>query len=385
MRKAYYVDSFSAGHFHEMYNASSLLMFSHLYDKIDFFAGRTASSNTIELLKELPANVSLHFHFIAENKKTRLRNGIRKIWSALLNIFYIIKAPQDTDIIINYNTVISLYPINFLVKFIRKRVLIVCHGEMQDILEKRPVSFLFKKSICFFKKTNVSVSKTLWFAVLGEAIKLNVLKIVSPQIAAKILSFEHTAIFSIVDEVPKNNGEKLVLGYLGGFRESKGASTFMELSRHFKSDKNIEFRFIGNVQGKGKELEDSGVVIPDGIGNCFIDRVVMYNHIKKLDYALYCFPRDGYKYTASGSLFDAIDCETPILSLKNDYFEGMFQECGDFGYLEDDFYSLERRIIWLKEHKKDAVWPMYQIKEKLSPAFAAQKFSESAWFNDKKN
>ncbi len=381
MRKAFYIDSFSSDHFHEMFNASSLLMFSHLYDNIDYYAQKNSIVNVTKLLGSLPSNVKPHTHNIKENKKSRVNHAIKQIRSVMLNLYYILKAPRDTDVIINYNTVIALYPINYLVKILKKRVLVVCHSEMQDIQGLRPTSLLFQKSIRFFKEKDVKVAKTLWFCVLGDAIRKNVLQIVSPQIAEKLLSFDHTAVFNYnVDGIQNVQDKTLKLGYIGGFRDSKGTKMFMELSKFFHDDNKIEFRFIGNVQGNQKELEASGVVIPQGIGSFFIQREDMYRHIKQLDYVLFCFPPDGYKFTASGSLFDAIDNEIPILSLKNDYFEGMFHDFGDFGYLEDDVDGLKRRILWLKEHKNDSKWNIRSVKQKVSPASAAQRFSKSKWF-----
>ena len=381
MRKAFYIDSYCSEHFHEMFNASSLQMFSFLYDEIDYYGQKESLHNIKLLLKEMPDNVRVHSHCVLNNKSSRMRNVIKKIWSALLNLYYIIRAPHQTDVIINYNTVIALYPINWLVRLLKKRVLIVCHSEMQDILELRPTSFLFKKSIRFFKRGNVKVAKTLWFSVLGEAIRKNVLAIVSPQIAEKLLSFDHTAVFNYNDSIQNVQDKKtLKLGYIGGFRDSKGAKMFMELSKFFQDDNKIEFRFIGNVQGNQKKLESSGVVLPQGIGSFFIQREDMYRHIKQLDYVLFCFPPDGYKFTASGSLFDAIDNEIPILSLRNDFFEGMFHEYGNFGYLEDDVEGLKRRILWLKQHKNESKWDVRSVKEKVSPESAAQRFSKSKWF-----
>ena len=381
MRKAFYIDSFSSEHFHEMFNASSLQMFSYLYYIIDYFVQKESFENVKGILGKLPQNVHIHIHFILKDKKSQMRNVFRKIWAAVLNVFYIIKAPRDTDVIINYNTVISLYPINFLVKLLKKRVLIICHGEMQDILGLRHNSFLFKQSIKFFNRKSVNVAENLWFAVLGESIKRNILQIVSEQVGKKLLSFDHTAVFSIKTALNSHKEkDKLVLGYVGGYRLNKGADVFVKMADLFRDDGNIEFRFIGNVRGHREELVLAGVKIPLGVGDAFLTRDEMYEHIRKLDYVLCCFPSDGYKYTASGSAFDGIDCEVPILALRNDYFVGLFELCGDFGFLEDDFDGLKRRIVWLKEHKNDLKWNVGKVKEMLSPASAAQRFSESRWF-----
>lgn len=94
----------------------------------------------------------------------------------------------------------------------------------------------------------------------------------------------------------------------------------MRIAKHFKNNPKVEFRIIGNTSGQREKLEEAGVVIPKGVGDFFISRELMYDCISELDYILYCFPPEVYKYTASGTVFDAVDCERPILAIRNDYF-----------------------------------------------------------------
>lgn len=158
----------------------------------------------------------------------------------------------------------------------------------------------------------------------------------------------------------------------------------MRIARHFKNNPKVEFRIIGNTSGQREKLEEAGVVIPKGVGDFFISRELMYDCISELDYILYCFPPEVYKYTASGTVFDAVDCERPILAIRNDYFSGLFKVCGEFGYLEDGYDNLVKRINWLISNRNEGNWNMKKVKDYLRPESAAMRFSESKWYIDSK-
>lgn len=383
MNKLLYIDTFSTNHIHEMFDASSLLMFAQLYENIDYYADGDSLHNVEYLLGHMPSNVVIHKINLVNIYKPlhKLRRFLKQIQATLLNVWFIATAKKDVDIVINYMTAISLYPINWITTLTGKKVLIVCHSDIQELTGKNNVSWLFRKSITLLNNSNVNIAKGLWFAVLGDSIYKNVLPLLSEKVKTKLLSFDHTAIF---DGIPhkdyRRDNCKLILGYVGEFRASKGSDVFLNIANHFKGNTNIEFRIIGHTSGKMEQLREAGIVIPDGIGDYFINRNVMYEQICQLDYVLYCFPPEGYKYTASGTVFDAIDCERPIIAIKNDYFEGLFNSFGDFGYLENDINGLISRINWIIKNNNNKLWDLKAIKEQLKPESAAKRFSKSKWF-----
>lgn len=385
MKKLLYIDTFSSNHIHEMFDASSLLMFAQLYDSIDYYGNGNSLSNVEHILGRMPDNVAAHKINLVNIYKPihKLRRFIKQIQATILNVWFIITAKHDVDIVINYMTAISLYPINWITALTGKKVLIVCHSDIQELTGKNKVSWIFRKSITLLSKNCVNIAKGLWFAVLGESIYNNVVPLISEQVKEKLVSFDHTAIFDKIPRIKKGQiDEKLILGYVGGFRTSKGADVFLDIAKQFKHNPNIEFRMIGHTSGKNEQLRDAGIVIPDGVGDFFISREKMYELICQLDYVLYCFPPEGYRFTASGTVFDAIDCERPILAIRNDYFEGMFKAYGAFGYLEDDAERLISRIRLMINNKDSDMWNLKNVKEQLRPESAAKRFSTSPWFKN---
>lgn len=386
MKKLLYIDTYSTGHLHEMFDASSLRMFCDMYDEVRYYANKDSIDNVEHLLGELPKNVKVSIINVVNIFKPigKLRRFLKQIQSTLLCCWYIATTSKDADIVINYMTAIALYPINWVARITNRRVLVVCHSDIQEVLGHNKVSFLFKKSIHMFDNANVKIAKNLCFAVLSDAILDNVLPLMSTQVKEKMLAFDHTAIF---DRIPKKShvtSSKLILGYVGGLSPKKGGDVFLKIAKHYKYNSQIEFRIIGNTSGQRDKLNKAGVIIPDGVGDFFISRELMYDNICDLDYVLYCFPPEGYKYTASGTVFDAIDCERPILAIRNDYFSGLFKVCGDFGYLEDDYDKLVNRIDRLILNRDNGNWNMKKVKEYLRPESAAKRFSKSKWYNEAK-
>ena len=382
MKKLLYIDTFSTGHMHEMFDASSLRMFCNIYDEVCYRANKDSIDNVAHLLGGIPSNVNAKPLNIVNIYKSygKLRRFLKQIQAAILDSWYIMAAPEETDVVINYMTALALYPINWIARMTGRRVLVVCHSDVQELQGVNKVSWLFKKSIYMLNNPNVKIAKNLWFVVLGDAILNNVQPLLSKQVKEKMLSFDHTAIFDHIQRKNHVASDKLILGYVGGLRASKGGDVFLRIAKHFKNNPNVEFRIIGNTSGQREKLADAGVIIPDGVGDFFISRELMYDCICDLDYILYCFPPEGYRYTASGTVFDAIDCERPILAIRNDYFSGLFKACGDFGYLEEDITNLISRIEWLISNRNKEVWNMKNVKEYLRPENAAKRFLQSKWF-----
>lgn len=67
--------------------------------------------------------------------------------------------------------------------------------------------------------------------------------------------------------------------------------------------------------------------------------------ILMLDFVLFFYNSDSYKYTASGAFFDCVKYEIPFIAIKNDFFNYYQEKYGPIGYLEDDYESLENRIV----------------------------------------
>lgn len=379
MSKAYYIDTYSTGHLHEIFDASSLLMFSHMYDHVEYRASRTSYEHVIGLLGELPKNVTYSPIRVANIFAgwSKAKGLLKQIQATIHNTAYIINAPEGCDIIFNYNTLAALPIMNIAARYTQNRILQICHGELTELKTGASKHIMLRQGVKLLQSSNNHVAENMYFAVLGKAIYENVCPLVGRDIQSRLMSFDHSTIFPNEENHGESSSGKLVIGTIGGLREGKGRSAFIELARHLKNMPNVELRCIGRVMMTPAELCELGVTVPEHACERYLTREELYEQIRQLDYALFLFQPDVYKLTASGSVFDAIACGVPILSLTNDYFEGLFESYGDFGYLEKDYDSLVQRIEWLAgQDAKRPQWNMSKLRKDISPHGIAERFRE---------
>lgn len=381
MRQAYYIDTFSTGHLHEMFNASSLLMFAAMYDHIEYRASHSSYEHVVQLLGNLPDNVAYRPIAIVNAYKgwKRMRFLLKQLQALFHNVKYILCCPKDYDIIFNYNTLAALPAMNKAAMHTKKRILQVCHGEMAELATPYSKNRLLKKGVRLLQ-SGKHIANNLYFAVLGKAIYDNVYPLVGEGVQRRLLYFEHSAVWESLKEKTRKDTNKLIIGTIGAMRESKGESSLIKLASILKGSENLEIRCIGKYTVPKHVMEEAGIVVPEPSTNAFFTRDELYDQIRQLDYALFLFPPSLYKYTASGSVFDAIACGVPILSLINDYFEGLFASYGDFGYLETNIDALVQRIKWLVNHGAHGYkWDMKGLRNSIRPQNIAEEFKKQ-WF-----
>jgi hypothetical protein len=128
----------------------------------------------------------------------------------------------------------------------------------------------------------------------------------------------------------------------------------------------ISFSATGAIYCKKEELVDAHIDIPDE-ENALMDREALNERIQRLDYILFFYHSNMYKYLASGAVLDAVNAEIPIIALRNDYFEYLFSRFGPFGYLVDSIDEMESVIRKLLAEKEAKPFAFKKIKEQLSP------------------
>jgi hypothetical protein len=311
--------------------------------------------------------------FVVENENKYLLI-FRYFISVIINIFYLIRVPKDALIIYCYNNIFALPVLNVLNKILGKKIVIICHGEL-EFLNKSwiespgPLAKIIRKNvISFFLKKNVTIAKKLIFVVLGKGILSNLKNILSPNIIKYIYAIDHPFIFDRCNYASKPQS-KLRLGTVGVVSKTKNINQFIYIARLFLSEvkaEKISFSVAGTVYYKKEELLDAYIDIPDWHDG-FMDRAALDRRIQSLDYILFFYHSKMYKYLASGAVLDAINAEKPILALRNDYFEYLFSRFGHFGYLVDSIDDMEKLIREIITSKKIMLFNFKDIKENLSP------------------
>jgi hypothetical protein len=377
MLKAYYIDTFSTYNLHEVFNSSSLLQFSNVFDQIEYRADISSKYNVEKLLGTMPANIN--YRSISVTKHSgKVGRLLKQLQAIVNNLRFVVLASRESIVIINYNTMVAIYLINFFTRILRKKVLVVCHGEMYDLTSNRKTSYLFSKTKRFFLDKNSNIANGLYFAVLGEYILDNLKKVLPTNIYEKFFYFDHSAIFTKTVKLSRNHS-KIRIGLVGGLRQSKGTDEIFSIVENvLKYNINIEFWIVGSFNFQKEYLLHKGFYIPNEVNGSFITRDVMRELVSQLDYVMCIYPPDIYKYTSSGSFFDAIDAEVPIIATGNDFFNYYYTRYGAFGFIFDDTNKIVDYLINdIVDHTNK--FDLQKLKNDLKPERLASQISENIY------
>lgn len=367
----FYIDTYSQKSSHEMFNASLLLMCAMIFEKVDCRIGRSSYQNYLEIIgKQPPENTHYKKVWIIEGNG-RFSSLMRYLLSAILNIKYLIFSPKDVIIVFPYNNLFSLRLINFINKYYKRNILIFCHGEMDELVTNTGKGgflhrILTKLSHDFFLNPQNKISQGLYFSVLGDILKENIGAIICNEKSIKFISIDHPYLFKSI-EVHKRDSVKLKLATVGVLNKIKGFYSFVEfvnkMNVHLR--KSLDISVIGAIYEDATLLKDLNIELTSE-NNALLSREEFNYRIKQLDYILFFYPRESYRITASGAIFDAICYEKPILALKNDYFEYVFKKFGSFGFLFEDINEMICKIQEISGNRSPYV-NFEDIKNKLTP------------------
>ena len=330
---------------HEMYNGASLTCFGRWFDEITYYADISSKKNIYWILpKEIRCKIKYKRIIIPEYRRG-LKAVLRQFSAVCFNVLIVLASKSNDTIVINYNTMIANYPINWVLKVVNRKVLVVCHGEMVDLIVERKTSYLFKRSKRFFSNQGLKVANGFYFAVLGDVIKTNLRPYLSSQIYQRMMSLDHPFIYDLYKIKSNSKRGAVKVGFIGALRPSKGLHEFARLAERMSAlNKNIEFYVAGNNSKYEGYLFDHKVNQMSGYSNRTLSRQEIYEAASNLDYIVSLQESIFYNYTASGSVFDFINCNVPVLALKNEYFVYLENKFGDYGELFDDVKSLEEYL-----------------------------------------
>jgi hypothetical protein len=200
MSSIYIVDSFNYKSTHEMFNAALLSVCNCISSNIQYYA----SGGSIKCLKSiLNGGDTKNVKF----KKIPVLKEISKYFlvfkyllSAAINLFVVLILDKKSIIIFNYNNVFSLKILNSLNILLQKRIVIICHGELEllSVYSGRlglQAKLIRKILLDFFDNSDISVSKNLNFVVLGDSILENVKNRLSDNMLGNFYSIDHPHIF----------------------------------------------------------------------------------------------------------------------------------------------------------------------------------------------
>jgi glycosyltransferase involved in cell wall biosynthesis len=382
-KKVKYVDTFSVNTLHDQFNASFLATCIYTFGNVEYFVGKSSYKNTQPLLSKLPdLSYTIKIIWIPKGK-SRYALLFRTVISALRNIKLLIFSKSEDLLIYNSNNFFSLYFINSLNRRLNRNIIIVCHSELAFIkLDCVHNNFIYDLRTrilrSFFKSEKVKISDKLNFCVLGDSILSNLSKYIPEDKIRHFISIDHPYIFidkSIKRKIVLSSINKIKIGVIGTMAQEKGADILVEIAKKLdlKNNEHVSIEIIGKILCDTIQFVENGIMIPEDKGRDTISRTLFDQKINALDYVLYLYPTDSYKFTASGSVMDAINYEIPIISFKNDFFTYIFQKYGCLGYLFNNVDELVDKLKILDKHES---FNFKNTKVSLSPLMISKKFKQ---------
>lgn len=327
MKKAKIVDPYGVGTFHEMFNSSFLLMCERIFDKIEYVSSKSSQKNIRRLVQTINhSSKKIVFRNIWTNNR---ESGIFSVFRMLMSFFVLIKeyffVDKETYLFYIYNSPFS-FVLHYINQFLHKKVYIVCHGELElcyrNTLKKTTAWKWYGKIWKYGFEQLCKRGCSLYFIVLGNSIAENMIKLY-PQLKGRIIIINHPYVFDKEIEKRSLPDKKLRVGVVGRLRESKGLDLFLNFSGQLRQDvlrNNLEIFVVGQ-DSKNIKVEEFPYICWGGKN--LLTRQEFDRKIQKLDYVLFFYSDQMYRFTASGALFDALRYDKPIIYLGNEYIDSI--------------------------------------------------------------
>lgn len=237
-----------------------------------------------------------------------------------------------------------------LLAYRRIRCTVIVHGILEQIAVRpalRPAKwidlpFWFRIALPWMN------SRRICYVMLGGSIRRNVLRLI-PRMRRFVRSVHLPYRMAPMTGEVGALGTRIRFGHFGIASRVKGAGDMIRLLEDIRDARMAEaseFHIIGHVKELDlrERLDTFGVVLPPLEP---LSEESYRDRARRIDYAVFFYPVDSYRFTASAAFLDALSHLKPVIALENDYFRYCFDILGDIGYLCADYSTLRRKIVGL--------------------------------------
>lgn len=287
---------------------------------------------------------------------------VSDIWSAILLFRFYFKITSNDMLILLNRLPLTLFVAIVLNVICRRNILSVLHGELESIINYSHVSGrtkLYHKLFLFAYKLS---TKKITYVVLGKSIYDNIQMVKFG--SANFVVIDHPYDYSISLNSKSRNRcgtNEINVGIIGKAMKRKNSELIFTLAELVNKSldppvEQISFSIAGSI-------EEDILAYNNGLVSYFsshkrLDKSDFYNAIDKLDYSLSFYTLNENKGLASGSFFDSIKFEKPILALKgNSFVDYYFDKLGNIGYR---FSSIQEIAYFLRHIKGEERITEYQ-------------------------
>ena len=309
-----------------------------------FFAEEGHKSKIID---NIHSNSQISFNSIDIPK--RGSSDAKRLFAELklaLKIFIFARKVKSNKIIFLSGTSAGIVCIKLLSTLIYKiDVYIILHSVIETIDKKKNwpiwnIPFSLVYSLGLFNKP------TIKYVIFNEFSLIRFTK-EYPKLASNFLSIEFPFENRFDDSInsclwiPE---KKIVFGTIGDYNERKNSSVFFDLAKRVSSlNAATDFWFIGRL--KYSNMDTLNVFI---VSSQFeLNDQNYHTCIGLIDYSVFLFNSDYYRFSVSGTLYDSITHAKPVIAIRTPFFEDFFHKYGNIGYLCNSYDDMLKLITEL--------------------------------------
>ena len=159
---------------------------------------------------------------------------------------------------------------------------------------------------------------------------------------------EHPYFFKKENVSREIRPRKLIIGTIGSMNVFKGYYRLLDLAKMLEIPIRAHQIALAVTRFENVKMNHQGLIhCACNNHNGLLPRNEYEQFINGLDYVLFLYALNSYKFIASGAIFDTISFGKPIIALRNDYFVSIFEQCGDIGYLCENIEEMACLILKL--------------------------------------
>ena len=272
--------------------------------------------------------------------------------------------------------------LRFFSKIFKQKIIVCQHGELGILtLHKNKFTTQIYRYVIssFFRNRNLNIIPIFF----GESVKNKLFSLFPNFTKENIIVIDHPYEYNIFynHRTLKN---PIVFLNIGTGIITKKSHYIYELAKlcreNIEKDK-IKFFQIGNISKEVLSYSNS-LVKQLNKENSFMSTDVFENSLNNADYFIYFFTDNSlYDLCPSGTFFDAIKYQKPIVALHNPFFDYYFEKLGNIGYLCNNINEmailLNNLSLNLNQHEYSLqLENLKKSSDLLSIESITQKFSE---------
>lgn len=344
-RKVKYIGSFSVKTLHALFNNTVLKILCREFpDEVVCYASKSALRH---LDTSKCAKVKTLYVYAGNGKPAVL---FRYILSLIYNIWILLFSRKSDILFYNYNNVFSLRMLDCINRFLKRDVVICCHGEMEFLSLPAEGLHSYKKVMSKLVRGYFNPytrpAPGMRFIVLGDVVLKNLRPYISQEMHDRFLTIDHPfeETPSSAKSISNHATLPLNIGTVGILNEHKGSNEYLKLINDLKNENlPLIFHSVGHIQCDPAPFREAGVAMASRT-NEPLPYPDYIRAVNKLDFLLFFYGKDKYRLTASGALLDAVRYRKPIIALRNEYFDYFFCKFGEVGYLVDSIEEMEELL-----------------------------------------